>query len=84
MRRWAKRRWSSAALALLLASASAAPPSSSGSGTLAYVIANFNNAVYETQFMDECPQGPAVGNDELWWRGLSRPDKDKLTDHGLV
>ncbi|MFM8517358.1 MAG: CHRD domain-containing protein [Nevskiaceae bacterium] len=52
--------------------------------TLGYVIANWDNAIYESRFMDECPEGPAIGNDELWWRGLSRADKDKLTDKGLV
>ena len=66
----------------LMASASAA--TSAGGTTLAFVIANFNNAIFETRFMDECPEGPPIGNDELWWRGLSRADKDKLTDHGLV
>lgn len=78
------RRCASVGLALWLASAAAAPPSPASGRTLAYVIANFNNAIYETQFMDECPEGPAVGNDELWWRGLSRADKDKLTENGLV
>jgi hypothetical protein len=52
--------------------------------TLGYVIANWDNAIYETRFMDECPEGPAIGNDELWWRGLARADKDRLTDKGLV
>lgn len=52
--------------------------------TLGYVVANWDNAIYESRFMDECPEGPAIGNDELWWRGLSRADKDKLTDKGLV
>ncbi len=52
--------------------------------TLAFVVANWDNAIYQTRFMDECPDGPTIGNDELWWRGLSRADKDKLTDKGLV
>jgi hypothetical protein len=52
--------------------------------TLAYVVANFDNAIYESRFMDECPEGPAIGNDEHWWRGLSRADKDRLTEKGLV
>lgn len=55
-----------------------------GTKTLGYVVANWDNAIYETRFMDECPEGPAIGNDELWWRGLSRADKDRLTDKGLV
>jgi hypothetical protein len=52
--------------------------------TLTYVIANWDTAIYQTKFMDECPEGPAIGNDELWWRGLSRADKDKHTNKGLV
>ena len=55
-----------------------------GTRTLGYVVANWDNAIFESRFMDECPEGPAVGNDELWWRGLSRADKDRLTDKGLV
>jgi hypothetical protein len=79
-----RRPWLSGA-ALLLASAVAAAPSTPGAPkALAFVIANFNNAVYETRFMDECPDGPAIGNDELWWRGLSRADKDKYTENGIV
>ena len=62
----------------------AAGPAAGGKQTLAFVVANWDNAIYETQFMDECPEGPAVGNDELWWRGLSRADKDKFTEKGLV
>ena len=68
--------------------ASAAKPAGAqavrGTRTLGYVVANWDNAIYESRFMDECPEGPAIGNDELWWRGLSRADKDKLTDKGLV
>ena len=52
--------------------------------TIAYVVANFDNAIYESRFMDECPEGPAIGNDEHWWRGLSRADKDRHTGKGLV
>jgi len=59
-------------------------PPSPGPQTLGYVIANWNNAIYETKFMDECPEGPAIGNDELWWRALSKPDRDRLTEKGLV
>jgi hypothetical protein len=70
--------------ALLLTSVAALPQAVAAGRTLGYVVANFNNAIYETQFMDECPEGPAIGNDEFWWRGLSRADKDRLTKNGLV
>ncbi len=73
-----------AGLVLLLLEATPSQAANAGPGTLGFVVANFNNAIYETQFMDECPEGPAVGNDEYWWRGLSRADKDKLTKNGLV
>ncbi|MFO1426257.1 MAG: hypothetical protein U1F11_04660 [Steroidobacteraceae bacterium] len=79
-------RGTRSATAWLLAAAAIAPPAvlAATTQTLGYVIANFNNAIYETPFMDECPEGPAVGNDEYWWRGLSRADKDRLTKNGLV
>lgn len=72
-----------AALCASLGGAFAAPAPES-TQTLAFVIANWDNAIYETQFMDECPEGPAVGNDELWWRSLTRENKDKFTNKGLV
>jgi len=34
--------------------------------TLGFVITNWNTAMYETLFMDECPEGPAPGNYEIW------------------
>jgi hypothetical protein len=71
-------------LGALLATSAPAQPAPKGKQTLAYVVANWDNAIYETKFMDECPDGPALGNDELWWRGLSRADKDKFTDKGLI
>ena len=66
-----------ASLVLLLLKATLSQAANASPGTLGFVVANFNNAIYETQFMDECPEGPAIGNDEFWWRGLSRADKDQ-------
>ena len=68
----------------LLATAASAQQQPKAKQTLSFVIANWDNAIYETKFMDECPEGPAIGNDEMWWRGLSRADKDKWTEKGLV
>lgn len=69
-----------ALLGALLASSSAfAAPK-----TLGFVIADWNTGIYESKYMDECPEGPAIGNDTLWWRALSREDKDRLTNNGLV
>lgn len=83
----APRVWVRGAVALLgclLATATFAQQSSQKKQTLGFVVANWDNAIYETKFMDECPEGPAIGNDEIWWRGLSRENKDKFTDKGLV
>ena len=79
--RAAQRRQAAATAA---ASKSSSKSLSGKSGTLSFVVANWDNAIHETRYMDECPEGPAIGNDELWWRGLSRADKDKLTEKGLV
>ncbi len=64
--------------------AAAADSASPRTRSIAFVIANWDNAIYETRFMDECPEGPAIGNDTLWWRSLTRANRDKLTDKGLV
>ena len=49
--------------------------------TLGFVITTWNIAAYETRFADECPLGLNPGYDELWWRGLSKPDRAKFTDN---
>jgi hypothetical protein len=40
--------------------------------------------MYNTKFMDECPEGLTTMNDELWWRGLSKADRAKATGNGLI
>ncbi len=73
-----------AALSCVWGSSVPAQQPAKGKQTLSFVVANWDNAIYQTKFMDECPEGPAIGNDEMWWRGLSRADKDKFTDNGLI
>jgi hypothetical protein len=51
--------------------------------TLGFVITTWNTALYESKFIDECPEGFNLGYDEIWWRGLSKPDRAKFTDNGL-
>lgn len=51
--------------------------------TLSFVIFDWANAVYQTRFADECPSGLNLGNDEFWWRGLTREDRARLTNNGL-
>ncbi len=34
--------------------------------SLGFVVTQWNTAMYETLFMDECPEGPTPGNQEIW------------------
>lgn len=57
-----------------------APPD----GKLGFVVRHWFTAIYETRFMDECPAGLNIANDEYWWRGLSKEDRARLTNNGLL
>ncbi len=57
-----------------------APPNRS----LGFVVKDFMPAVYETKFMDECPAGLNIGNDEIWWRKMSKEERSKETQDGLI
>ncbi len=71
-------------LAGALASVVTAPVAlAAGGKTLGFVITTFNRGVYESKFVDECPEGFNIGYDELWWRGLSKPERARLTENGL-
>lgn len=60
-----------------------APALAAGPKTLGFVITTWNTGLYESKFIDECPEGFNVGYDEIWWRGLSKADRARLTDNGL-
>jgi hypothetical protein len=53
-------------------------------GSLGFVVTTWNMENYESRFIDECPQGLAKGYDELWWDSLSKADRTKFTNNGLV
>lgn len=42
--------------------------------SLGFVLTAWNTAMYESLFMDECPEGPAAGNWEIWATTVS-PEK---------
>ena len=77
-----------AACALLIAAAPAAAKDDGAkagpSKTFGFVITTWNTGLYESKFVDECPEGFNVGYDEYWWRGLSKEDRAKYTDNGLI
>jgi hypothetical protein len=62
-----------------VAAAAGAPPK-----TLDFVVVSLNTAVYETQYMDECPEGLALSNDELWWISTPPAVRARITDNGAL
>ena len=58
--------------------------SAADSGKLAFVVRDWFTAVYESRFMDECPEGLNLANDDYWWHSLSKADRAKYTDNGLI
>jgi hypothetical protein len=52
--------------------------------TIGFAVVSFYTSIYETKYMEECPRGLAVGNDELWWKGLDPAVRDDLTNGGDI
>lgn len=71
---------SACALAAAPAVAADAPPR----GSLGFVVTDWYTAIYETKYMEECPEGLAIGSDEIWFESLSPADKDRLTQGGTL
>ena len=46
--------------------APATGPHAAEKQTLGFAVTKWNTAMYETMFMDECPEGPNPGNWEVW------------------
>lgn len=47
-------------------------------------MVSFYTSIYETKYMEECPRGLAIGNDEIWWQGLDPAVRDELTNGGEI
>ncbi len=71
-----------AGLVAVLAALTPAKAGDPTSKTLGFAVTTFNTAMYESRFMDECPQGINATNDEFWWRGLSKEERGRLTNNG--
>ncbi len=52
--------------------------------TLGFVVVSFYTSMYETKYMEECPRGLAIGNDEIWWKSLDPEIRDELTNGGDI
>lgn len=53
-------------------------------GRLGFVVESWKTAIYETEYMEECPEGVAIGNDEIWFDSLSRARKEEITKGGTL
>ncbi len=61
-------------------SAAAAPAPTK---TLGFVVRDWFSAYYTSKFADECPDGLAISNDQIWWRGISKEERARKTENGL-
>ncbi len=66
-----------------LAAPSAGADTKKALGTIGLVVTSIRTAGVESPHLDECPQGVAIGNDEIWWKSLSPRDRDRLTNGGV-
>ncbi len=60
-----------------------APAVAHAPGTLGFVIRDWFTAIHESKFMDECPEGLNIGNDEFWWRSQPKDLRARITGNGL-
>ena len=76
--------WIACVAAALLALAAPAEAAGPKSKTLGFVVRDWFTSIYNSKFLDECPEGIAISNDEYWWRSLSPADRATKTDNGLI
>lgn len=51
---------------------------------LGFVVESWYTAIYDTENAEECPEGIVIGNDEIWFNGLSPEEKDSETKGGTL
>lgn len=54
------------------------------SAELGFVVESWYTAIYDTEYMEECPEGIVIGNDEIWFNDLSPENKDTETGGGTL
>jgi hypothetical protein len=60
------------------------PVALAGPGRLGFVVESWRTAIYQTEYMEECPDGIAIGNDEIWYEALSPQEKARWTQGGQL
>ena len=53
-------------------------------GKLGFVVESWYTAIYDTEYMEECPEGIVIGNDEVWFNALSPEEKEIETGGGTL
>lgn len=51
---------------------------------LGFVMESWYTAIYDTEYMEECPEGIAIGNDEIWFNSLTPEQKEIETGGGAL
>jgi hypothetical protein len=69
-------------VAILALSAVSARAEAPRDHKLGFVMTSMYTAIYQTPYMEECPGGLTMSNDELWWRSLDRKERDRITKGG--
>jgi hypothetical protein len=62
----------------------ATPAAAADTTTLGFVVRDWFTSIFNSKFIDECPEGLTMTNDEIWWRGLSKEERAKQTENGLI
>ena len=64
---------------LATGSALAAP---SPKKTYGFVVSSLFTAIYDTKYMEECPEGLTQSNDELWLKSMTIEERERATNGG--
>ncbi len=59
-------------------------PHAQETSKLGFVMESWYTAIYDTEYMEECPEGIAIGNDEIWINSLSPEDREIETGGGTL
>lgn len=72
------------AMLAIVAFTAASAVNGARAGELGFVMESWYTAIYDTEYMEECPEGIVIGSDEIWLNGLSPEEKDKETKGGTL
>jgi hypothetical protein len=53
-------------------------------GKLGFVVESWYTAIHDTEYMEECPEGIAIGSDEIWLSTLSPEELEIETGGGTL